>query len=180
MASTSEPTDSQDRFHKNSSNWVTLEYQTACIWWQNQTGEDICNAVAWHALPFSSSHQVINAVYHAVCSMKHKAKVSVLLMVLLHNCTIEEEVLAARLSGFKNHNFCFADQIAHEMLMRLLMIMRLTVSWCCSQKVASASSCHWSPAGPVDIKMRSLAYSNVGAKDAAKLWCITANSFQQP
>ena len=38
------------------------------------------------------------------------------------------------------------------------------MSWRCSQKLASASSCRWRPSGLVDIRMRSSAYNNSGAK----------------
>ncbi len=44
------------------------------------------------------------------------------------------------------------------------VLLRLPVSWRCSQKLASASSCRWSPSGLVDIRMRSSAYSNNGTK----------------
>jgi hypothetical protein len=42
--------------------------------------------------------------------MKHKAKVSVLLMIMtLHSCAVEDELLAVKLAGFKDHNICFAE-----------------------------------------------------------------------
>ena len=48
------------------------------------------------------------AIRHVFCGVKHKAKVSVLIMTP-HTCTVEEEFLAVRLLGFKNHDLCFAE-----------------------------------------------------------------------
>ncbi len=45
---------------------------------------------------------------HVFGGMKHKAKVSVLIMSL-YSCATEDKLLAVRLAGFKYHNFCFAE-----------------------------------------------------------------------
>ena len=60
-----------------------------------------------HSL-LGSNNQVVNAMCHRLCGMKYKAEVFVLVLTL-HSYTIEEEILATRLSGFENHNFCLAQ-----------------------------------------------------------------------
>ncbi len=45
---------------------------------------------------------------HVFGGMKHKAKVSVLIMSL-YSCATEDKLLAVRLASFKYHNFGFAE-----------------------------------------------------------------------
>jgi len=58
------------------------------------------------------------------------------------------------------------------------------VSWRCSQKLASASSCRWRPSGLVDIRMRSSAYNNRGAKmpqrSGASISAVFKRCFSSP
>ena len=100
--------------------------------------------------------------------MNHKDKVSVLIMSLsvvpLKPNSLQSDLRDSKITTF--------------------VLPRLTVSWRCSQKLASASSCCWRPSGLVDIRMRSSAYSSSGTKmpqsSGASMPSVSGRCFSNP